>query len=310
MSHVSRAPLSLVAGLAVAALLAGCATASEGDADVTTPSTGTQSIEHAHGTTDVPLDPQRIVVLEPVQLDTAVALDIVPVGAAVASNTDAIPSYLGVDEEIAPTGTVTEPSLEAIAALAPDLILGTEARHADLYDQLSEIAPTVFQGSQVDPWQDSVRFVGEVLGHGDEAQDLLDAYDERCASIAETYDVSGETASMVRPRDETELSIYGPTSFAGSTLECVGFTLPTQEWGDSVLVNIAPERIRDAAADVVFVTTDDVDDAGSVPESIVANGDAFGDVELVDTRHWVSGVGPLGGQAVLDDLEAYLESRS
>ncbi len=67
--------------------------------------------------------------LEPVQLDTAVALGTTPVGAAVASNVTGVPAYLGVGDAVEPVGTVPEPDLEAIAALRPDLVLGTQTRH-------------------------------------------------------------------------------------------------------------------------------------------------------------------------------------
>lgn len=295
--------LVLVAAAAVAALsLAACS--SEDDATDAGP---VHDVEHARGTTAVPEEPKRVVVLEPVQLDTAVALGVTPVGTAVASEETGVPSYLGKEStDIEAVGTVTEPSLEKIAAQEPDLIIGTEARHSDLYEQLSDIAPTVFMATQEDPWQDNVKLVGEALNQPDEAAALLAEYDERCASIAEEFQLEGTTAQLVRPRDEAVLSIYGPTSFAGSTLECVGFTIPEQEWAGSISVDISPERIREAKGDHVFVTTNDPADPSTLPAPVKDNADAFPDPHLVDFSYWIAGVGPLGGQAVLDDIEAIL----
>ncbi|MEH3078804.1 MAG: ABC transporter substrate-binding protein [Quadrisphaera sp.] len=184
-------PAALTAALLSATLLAGCSAAgasssSAGSASEAAPAvseSGVRAVTHARGTTEVPDHPQRVVVLEPVQLDTAVALDVVPVGAAVVSATAGVPAYLGVGDRVEPVGTVSEPDLEAIAALAPDLILGTEARHSKLYDQLSQIAPTVFQKSQTDPWQDSVRLVGEALGEPDAATAALSQYTDRCEQV-------------------------------------------------------------------------------------------------------------------------------
>jgi iron complex transport system substrate-binding protein len=55
------------------------------------------------------------------------------------------PSYLaGKAQGIKTVGGISELNLEAIAALKPDLILGSKLRANDLYDKLSAIAPTVF----------------------------------------------------------------------------------------------------------------------------------------------------------------------
>ena len=314
-----RRPRRLLATLALPAVVAlaltGCSGGAIGTADAATgtpaPSTEATShlVEHARGETEVPDDPQRVVVLEPVQLDTTVALGAIPVGAAVLNETAGIPAYLGEDAAgIQTVGTVAEPSIEKIAALKPDLIIGTESRHSALYDQLSSIAPTVFMASQADPWVDNVGLVARALGDEAGADELLAAYNDRCAEIAETYDVAGTTVNFVRPRDGV-LTLYGPTSFAGSTLECAGFTIPERDWEGSISVDLSPERVLEAAGDFVLVSAADVSDPTAVPDSVVANETALGDVTVVDQSFWITGVGPFGGMTVLDDIERILSAK-
>ncbi|MFC5677870.1 ABC transporter substrate-binding protein [Aeromicrobium endophyticum] len=306
-SSSSRGPLVLASAATILGLLmAGCS--SESGSDGSSDASGTRAVEHARGTANVPDEPKRVVVLEPVELDTAVALGVTPVGAAVASNVAGVPGYLGVDG-IEPVGTVPEPDLEAIAALKPDLIMGTESRHSKLYQQLDAIAPTVFMKTQADPWQDNVRLIGQALGQEDEAQDLLDGFNDRCAEIKGRFGLEGTTANLVRPRDETTLSLYGPASFAGGALQCTGMTIPDRTWEDGLQADISPENVLDAKADHVFVTTNDVDDESTVPAAITRNADEFPSVTLVDTSYWVSGVGPKGGELVLDDIEKFLEAQ-
>ncbi|MGO3886575.1 MAG: ABC transporter substrate-binding protein [Mycetocola sp.] len=312
---LSRRTHALVGAAAALALaLTGCAsggagtdaatdTAAAGSADA-----GTRTVEHARGSSEVPETPQRVVVLEPLQLDTAVAAGITPVGAAVANNVSGIPAYLGVDG-VEPVGTVAEPDLEAIAALKPDLILGTESRHSALYDQLDSVAPTVFMGTQADPWQDNAALIGDALNREDAVTAALSEYNNRCDTIRTEFSVDGDTAQLIRPRDETTLNLYGPVSFAGGALECVGFTIPEQDWADGLQADLSPENIASAVADHVFVTTEDVDDTSTIPAAIRDNAELFPDVTLVDTSYWVSGVGPLGGQEVLDDIEDYLTAQ-
>ncbi len=64
----------------------------------------------------------------------------------------------------------------------------------------------------------------------------------------------------------------------------------------------------EARADQVFVTTTDVDDASSVPAAITDNAASFPALHLVDQSYWITGVGPLGGLKVLDDIEDVLRA--
>jgi len=284
--------------------LAGCA-ASPAAAPGEDADGGTRSVGHARGTAEVPESPQRVVVLEPVQLDTAVALGVTPVGSAVLSDAAGIPAYLGEEAAgIESVGTVMEPSIEAIAALEPDLIIGTESRHAALYERLETIAPTVFMATQTDPWQQNVALVAEALGDSEGADRLLADYQERCDEVAEEFGTAGSTAQLIRPRDGV-LTLYGPESFAGSALECAGFTIPEQPWED-ISLDVSPENVLDASADLVLVTTTDVDDESTLPSVIAENPAYFPQLHLVDQSFWITGVGPLGGMTVLDDLERIL----
>ncbi|MDT3330130.1 ABC transporter substrate-binding protein [Microbacterium aquilitoris] len=303
MSSRSRLLLASAAGM-IALALAGCTAATAPESASGSAAPGARSVEHARGTADVPDQPERVVTLEPLELDTAVAVGITPVGAAVAGNVTELPSYLGASD-VAPVGTVPEPDLEAIAALKPDLILGTESRHSELYEQLSAIAPTVFIASQADPWRENATLIGEALGREDEVAGLLTGVDEECARLKSEYALDGQTVQLIRPRDETTLSLYGPVSFAGSLLECVGFTIPDREWEDGLQADLSPENIASATADHVFVTAADVDDRSAIPGAVAS---AFPDATLVDTSTWVSGVGPKGAEAVLGDIERYLSA--
>lgn len=79
---------------------------------------GTRTVEHAMGTTEVPDDPERVVVLDSSFLDAALALDVEPVGATEAETGAGMPAYLA-DEvpDIEVVGLTDEPNLEAVAAL-------------------------------------------------------------------------------------------------------------------------------------------------------------------------------------------------
>jgi len=85
---------------------------------------------------------KRVVALEWSQAQDLLTLGIKPVGVADVTgyNTWVAPK---LPDGIVNVGTRTQPNLEAIAALDPDLILTPSDRDAALGDQLREIAPTL-----------------------------------------------------------------------------------------------------------------------------------------------------------------------
>jgi iron complex transport system substrate-binding protein len=104
-----------------------------------------RTITHAMGETKITGTPQRIVVLTNQGTESLLILGIKPVGA--------VKSWIGEPwfdhikdqmDGVEVVGDETQPNMELIASLKPDLILGTKVRQEKIYSQLSSIAPTVF----------------------------------------------------------------------------------------------------------------------------------------------------------------------
>lgn len=178
-----RASLIVAATTAVL-LLAGCATEAE-EPDSTAAEAGVV-IEHGHGSTTVPENPQRIVTLGLMSADIVAALGISPVGVEElwgADDSGYVPWFneyvtANYDElpEVIP-GLEDGPNYEAIQALEPDLILGLYTGISDVeYERLSEIAPTIpyIEGAW-DPgtWQEMTTTIGTALGKEEEADELI-----------------------------------------------------------------------------------------------------------------------------------------
>ncbi|WP_082897819.1 ABC transporter substrate-binding protein [Rhodococcus sp. EPR-157] len=130
-------------------LTAGCSGADAGSSD-TPDATGTfpVTIEHVFGSTTVPEKPERIIALGVSDADVVLALGQVPVGNTGFTfyETGLGPWAEGLvgDAELTRIQSDSEPNLEQIAGLAPDLILGLAAGFDEqMYSQLSEIAPTI-----------------------------------------------------------------------------------------------------------------------------------------------------------------------
>jgi iron complex transport system substrate-binding protein len=267
-----------------------------------------RSVTHVLGTTEVPVDPQRVVTLDTPHLDTALALGITPVGSVQSDVATGFPEYLGERTEgIDAVGTIEEPDLEAIAALEPDLILSSSVRHEEIYDQLSQIAPTVFTDYQ-EGWRAMFTTTADALNRAEAGTEALADYDARVDEVGAAVGAEGATASIVRFLPE-ETRIYGPETFSGSLLTDVGFTLPQLSYDEYSMAYVSAEEIDQADADVVFSTT--YGDPGATTKGgVTAVWDLLEAVPNcafeVDDDEWMLGIGMLGAEVVLDDIESTL----
>lgn len=307
---------TILASFAIVGLLAACGDGDGGGGEATGSDTaGTRTVEHAMGRTDVPAEPERVVVLDSSFLDAALALDVTPVGATEASAGFGMPAYLADKvPDIEVVGLTDEPSLEAIAVLEPDLILGAKVRHEQLYEELSGIAPTVFSESSGTDWKDGLAVTADALGAEDEAAELLGAYQARAEEVGQRVGAAGTRLSMVRFLLPDEIRIYGPRTFSGSILTDVGFDLGDHDWDEYSMAYVSAEQLGAVDADVVFSTSY----GGTGSADFKA---AFGPVEPIwktvpavaeGRQHWVEddiwmlGIGPNGAGLILDDIDKTL----
>jgi iron complex transport system substrate-binding protein len=305
---------ALLTALALAATACGGGSSEAGTASAsgtTTEAATTRTVVHDQGETEVQAEPERLVVLDSPHLDTALSLGVEPVGAVSVFADAGLPAYLGDRAEgIEVVGTIEEPDLEAIAGLQPDLILSATVRHEGIYDQLSQIAPTVFTESSGTNWKDGFELVAEALGKQDEGEQALDDYATRVADLGDEVGAADKTAAIVRFLPG-ETRIYGPDTFSGSVLAEVGFALPDLDYDEYSMAYISAEQVELIdEADAIFTTTYG-DPAESTRGEVTG---LWGNLPAVETGcqfdveddEWMIGIGLIGAQIILDDVESYL----
>jgi iron complex transport system substrate-binding protein len=277
----------------------------------------TRQITHAMGSTAVPLKPQRVVVLDTDKIDTAATLGVKLVGAARTSEVDAFPSYLGNLGDVKPVGLLAEPDLEAIAALKPDLILGSKFRQEKFYDELSAIAPTVFTEKVGVTWKENFLLDGKALGQEQKARDSLAAYEKRAKDLGTSLvNAAALKVSIVRFMP-AEIRVYGPEGFSGIVVKDVGLGRPERQLlankDDKRFDKVSPERIAEVDGDVIFVCA-----YGAKAEdqrTTVTAGNLWkelsavkaGKVYPVTDETWMTGIGVTAASRILDDLEKHLK---
>lgn len=274
--------------------------------------TGLRLFEHAMGETCIPESPQRVVVLDTGELDNALALGAVVVGAPL-DDALAYQEYLGDQfDGITDIGTISTPNLEVILSLAPDLILGSKQRYEAIYDQLTQIAPTALTESLRVPWQDNFLFHADALGKTVEAEQLLAEYATR---ISEVQAVLGDeldtiTISVIRFRPG-QVRLYLKSSYIGYILQDVGLARPPSQDEDTFSAEISLEEVASVDADYIFITgyaQDDSDQDTFLQSPLWQTLDAVqnGRAIDVDDDTWIAGLGAQAALLVLDDLETLL----
>src|SRR6516165_8352838 len=239
------------------------------DAAAADPGPPTRQARNAAGVTpdvvQVPAEAQRIVVLSGGQLDAVCALGLQSrvVAAATPDGSSGQPSYLGTAVHGLPgVGTRTSPDLRGIAALHPDLILGSVALTPKLYPQLAAIAPTVFTAAPGADWQDNLRGVGAATARTAAVDALITGFTQRATQIGASHDAAHFQASIVQLTTNT-IRVYGADNFPASVLTAAGVERPAaQRFTDKAYIEIGATDadlaknpdISVADADVVYVS--------------------------------------------------------
>ena len=270
-----------------------------------------RTLTHANGETTLEAKPQRVVVLDTGELDAVLSLGITPVGIPSTEGANSIPSYLADAVSDAKTvGTIQELNLEAVAALKPDLIIGSQLRADKLYPQLSQIAPTVFSIRPGFPWKENFRLAASALGEETKAVEVLNAYQDKATSLGK--EVPGDPKiSLLRFMPE-KTRLYGNASLIGVILKDAGISRPANQDIEDLAVEISAENLAEADSDWIFYTSYGTPEATG--EKAALEGPIWskleavkaGNVQRVNDDVWFLGLGPTGASIVLDDLRTYL----
>ncbi|MFJ6001329.1 siderophore ABC transporter substrate-binding protein [Arthrobacter sp. NPDC092385] len=217
MAHVRLAVLSAAAAATLA--LSACGGSSEAADEPAAASS--VSVEHAQGTTEVPVDPETVFTFDLGALDTLDALGVDVDGVPQGTLPEQLSAYEGGD--ITNIGSMKEPDFEAIAAAAPDLII-ISGRVADSYDELSDIAPTIdLSVDAADPiasFTEHTESLGRIFGREDEVVDRLAALDGKIAQTKEAAASAGN--GLILMTSAGELTAYGAGSRFGLIHDVLG----------------------------------------------------------------------------------------
>jgi iron complex transport system substrate-binding protein len=267
------------------------------------------------GETEIPAKPQRVIVLDTGELDNMVSLGIAPIGIAHSAGSPMAPDYLDTTGA-ADLGAYDALDLEQIKNLEPDLILGSSLRIDDdgLKQRLQEIAPTVLSPRPGVLWKQNFLLNAAAVGEEERAEQLMADYEKRVeqvgADIVAANGGEAPTVSMLRFM-AGRIRLYGNASFIGIILKDAGLPRPPAEDIEELAVEISAEEITRAEGDWLLWGT--YGDPASTEQAAVVDGPLWdqvpavasdGLVREVSDETWYLGLGVMGANLVLDDLQA------
>lgn len=221
-----------------------------------------KTIVHDFGTTELKKAPKRIVILDNLYGEILDPLDITPVGATTGQADSQEFSTLFKkqykDAKVVSVGWQGNPDLDKIAELKPDLILMT-GEQEDLYDKLSEIAPTVgYQINTDENWDyhETSLKVAEIFDKRDEMKKDLDRLDAREAVFAENVKAKfGDQKLLYLRVTDNDIRYYAYGHF-GYLYDTYHFNRAETFNPDDMFQVIDPDKLKDINPDLLIVQAD------------------------------------------------------
>ena len=221
-----------------------------------------KTIVHDLGTTKLKKVPKRIVILDNLYGEILNPLDITPVGATTGQADSQEFSTLFKkqykDAKVVSVGWQGSPDLDKIAELKPDLILMT-GEQEDLYEELSEIAPTVgYQINTDENWDyhETSLKVAEIFDKRDEMKKDLDRVDAREAVFAENVKAKfGNQKLMYLRVTDNDIRYYAYGHF-GYLYDTYHFNRAETFNPNDMFQVIDPDKLKDINPDLLIVQAD------------------------------------------------------
>lgn len=278
-------------------------------------------VRHELGETCIPPHPQRVIAIDPDSLEVLVALGLKPIASTIPNRTGS-KTLLLQDKigEIANLGRESQPNLERIVQLKPDLLLGMSIT-PQMYSLLSRVAPTVSVEYAHTNWKKTFQQVAAIVDRRATANEVLSAYQKRLETVrSQVLQHNGQqTLCVMRFYTTTQFNqFFTQNSFAVSVLDELGvvtipdlqrqqWQIPNTDWG---YFNTSLEQIDLLEADFMFVAIDpgaefSFESYENSPLWQTLNVVKQNKVYIVDSGHWVFG-NILSANAILDDIVRYL----
>ena len=291
-------------------MFAGCGTSGSSDSDKT--SENTVTVTDVRGEVQIPANPQRIVDLSG-NSDILSILGYKVIGTA---NSDAydytkFPSYLEETlkgAEILGYSMQDTMDIEAVMNLNPDLIIISTVQEK-MYDQLSEIAPTVMIQLEALNWKDDVKALADVFNKEEAADNWLKAYEEKSKAAGEKIkaEYGEDTTYLSFLASGGQFFIFDGAGFGSVLYDDMDLAKPEgmPEQTDISLPVVTYEGLASIKTDYIFLIATE-DDLAQLQSNAIWNSLPAvkeGKVVILDSSPYFNqGYSPIGRDLLVDEI--------
>ncbi|MFD6400531.1 ABC transporter substrate-binding protein [Nocardia sp. NPDC060249] len=266
--------------------------------------------------------PVRVAALDQTFVDAALVLNTEVVAyTTYQAMGEKLPAFLGAAAQTCGgravnIGNLQTPDIEKLAGTRPDLIVSAKVRHEKQYEQFKGIklgsgtVPVVFSQTTGATWKENLLLLAKAVDKENLAKAKLAAYQDRATKIGAAIKAknggNAPTVSLLRflPKEDR---LMQRVSFVGDIFADTGLNQPDKSTDpkNDFSITLSPERLLDADADYIFLTSNGEDAAAQRKAAAEANplwNQLRGKVTPVDDLVWLTSVGLTGAHAVLDDI--------
>ena len=177
-------------------------------------------IDHLGRTVIIEGEPQRVIALTRAYIEELFEIGVTPV-----AKVDEYNNRLeGVS--LPSVGRQSNPDLEAIYAMQPDLIIANTRQHSNLLELLEQTGAEVFfvnpNKVDVDPLTDRIIIFGSLFGREDFVRDYMRELDELSESLREALQPYNYKTGLIVQGGTDSIRVAMPTGLYGSLLNRLG----------------------------------------------------------------------------------------
>lgn len=215
----------------------------------------TRTIKYLDKEYTVPSKTERIVIAGSMEsMEDALVLDVKPVG-AISVGGKFPEMFTPVTGEAKTIGEKTQPNLETILSLKPDVILGSSKFPPEMAEKLNKIAP-MFPVSHISTnWEANLLLLGDLTGKQAEAEKAIADYKSEVESAKTKLgaDLKEKKVLVVRLR-QGNINLYPEKVFFNPVLYTdLGLTMPEEVKAAKAQEIISMEKFSQINPDYLFV---------------------------------------------------------
>lgn len=218
---------------------------------------------------EVPAKVETIVTASQEAMEDAAILGIKPAGAIATAGE--FPAYLGDSmSEAEQIGEKTQPNVEKLLQIKPDVILGTSKFQPEVAESLNKVATMIPVSHISTNWKDNLLLLGYLSNETDKAESIIADYEKNVTETKENLhaQLSDKEVVMLRLRGGS-LYIYPETVYFNPVLYTdLGLAVPDEVKAAKAQEMISLEKLAEMNPDYLFIQFEESENAES-PTALV-----------------------------------------